>query len=224
MPDDESSDLFPELVAAVPPTLMAPTAPVISIQAAASDRHSASRPARSAPLPPSGQLILGADKRNPLLTVYHDGEHQQLLVYYGFEIIEIVPEDTQAGSYKLLLGRLDHSGVKFCSLCETFTLDPKTLGRSGRALQSSLEERVRLLRGRSVARPQPAVLSFLPQDPQPSNYGCEHAEVLIFAALLGPFRRSVETPRTSSPNGSRHSGWEQPISNRPSSSIGRIWN
>ena len=109
MPDDESSDLFPELVAAVPPTLMAPTAPVISIQAAASDRHSASRPARSAPLPPSGQLILGADKRNPLLTVYHDGEHQQLLVYYGFEIIEIVPEDTQAGSYKLLLGRLDHS-------------------------------------------------------------------------------------------------------------------
>ena len=172
---------------------------MISILAAASNRHSASKPARSAPLPPSGQLILGAD-------LYNDD-------YYS-----------QAGSYKLLLGRLDHSGVKFCSLCETFTLDPKTLGRSGRALQSSLEERVRLLRGRSVARPQPAVLSFLPQDPQPGNYGCEHAEVLIFAALLGPFRRSVETPRTSSPNGSRHSGWEQPISNRPSSSIGRIWN
>ena len=106
MPDDESSDLFPELVAAVPPPLMAPTEPVISIQAAASDRHSASKPARSAPLPPSGQLILGADKRNPLLTVYHDGEHQQLLVYYGFEIIEIVPDDTQAGSYKLLLGAI----------------------------------------------------------------------------------------------------------------------
>ena len=115
MPDDESSDLFPELVAAVPPTLMAPTAPVISIQAAASDRHSASKPARSAPLPPSGQLILGAD-------LYNDD-------YYS-----------QAGSYKLLLGRLDHSGVKLCSLCETFTLDPKTLGRSGRALQSSLED------------------------------------------------------------------------------------
>ena len=101
MPDDESSDLFPGLVAAVPPTLVVPTEPVISIQAAASDRHSASKPARSAPLPPSGQLILGADKRNPLLTVYHDGEHQQLLVYYGFEIIEIVPDDTQAGKLQV---------------------------------------------------------------------------------------------------------------------------
>ena len=163
MPDDESSDLFPGLVAAVPPTLVVPTESVISIQAVASDRHSASKPARSAPLPPFGQLILGADKRNPLLTVYHDGEHQQLLVYYGFEIIEIVPDDTQAGSYKLLLGRLYNSGVKLCSLCETFTLDPKTLGRSGRALLSSQKKRVRLLQGRSAARPQPALLSLFSQ-------------------------------------------------------------
>ena len=81
MPDDERSDLFPEPVAAVPPTLMAPAEPVISIQAAASDRHSASKPARSAPLSPSGQLILGAGQHNPLLTVYHDEKHQQLLVY-----------------------------------------------------------------------------------------------------------------------------------------------
>ena len=90
-------------------------------------------------------MILGADKCNPLLTIYHDGEHQQLRVYYGFEIIEIVPDNTQAGSYKLLLGRLDNSGVKLCSLCETFTLDPKTLRRSGWALQSSPEKRVRVL-------------------------------------------------------------------------------
>ena len=60
---------------------------MISILAAASNRHSASKPARSAPLPPYGQLILGADQRNPLFTVYHDEEHQQLLVYHGFEII-----------------------------------------------------------------------------------------------------------------------------------------
>ena len=53
MPDDESSDLFPWLVAEAPPPMVAPTEPVISIQAAASDRHSASKPARSAPLPPS---------------------------------------------------------------------------------------------------------------------------------------------------------------------------
>jgi hypothetical protein len=88
-------------------------------------------------------LILGADQRNPLLTVYHDEERQQLRVYYGFEIIEIVPDDPQSGSYKLLLGAIS---------------------------------------------------------------------------------RIDETPKTSSPNGWRHSGWARPISNIPSSSIGRIWN
>ena len=94
MPDAETAGLFPGRVAAVPPTLVAPTEPMISIQTAASDRHSASKPARSAPLPPSGHLILGADQHNPRLTVYHDEERQQLRVYYGFKIIKIVPDDT----------------------------------------------------------------------------------------------------------------------------------
>ena len=31
----------------------------------------------------------------------------------------------------------------------------------------------------------PQCSPFFPQDPQPGNYGCEHAGVLIFAALLG---------------------------------------
>jgi hypothetical protein len=31
-----------------------------------------------------------------LITVHHDQEHQQILVYDGFEIIEIVPDDTRA--------------------------------------------------------------------------------------------------------------------------------
>ena len=314
MADDESTDLFPGLVAELPPPRVAPTEPVISIQpAAGSDPQSASKPARPAPVAPSGQLILGADKRNPLLTVYHDEEHQQLLVYYGFEIIEIVPDDTQAASYKLLLGRLYNSGVKLRSLCETFTLDPKTLRRYGRALKSSPEEMVRLLEGRAAARkctpevvafvrmrwpdllaersygavgrllreiktvfgitlslsgvrpliqalkhPAPAAgpaetglplgansekrettascseipaagvptagaadnqgvsavstppppdhnpqcSPFFPQDPQPGNYWCEHAGVLIFAALLGAISKVSSLPgkRASSPS------------------------
>ena len=57
----------------------------------------------------------------------------------------------------------DNCGLKLRSLCETFTLAPKTLRRSGRALQSSPEKRVRLLQGRSAARPQPALLSLFSQ-------------------------------------------------------------
>jgi len=306
MPDDEITDLLPGLVAAVPPPRVASTEPVISIQPAASDPRAASTAVRPAPVAPSGQLILGADKRNPLLTVYHDEERQQFLVYYGFEIIEIVPDDTQAASYKLLLGRLYNSGVKLRSLCETFTLDPKTLRRYGRALKSSPEEMVRLLEGRGAARKctpevsafarmrwpsllaersygavgrllreiktvfgitlslsgvrpliqdlkQPAPTAgpaetglplganleerentascsevtaagvptagaadnqevsalgtppppghnphsspFFPKDPQPGNYWCEHAGVLIFAPLLGAIGRVGETPQ-----------------------------
>ncbi len=60
---------------------------------------------RPAPAALANQLILGADQHNPLLTVYHDQDRQQLRIYCGFEIIEIVPDDTRAASYKLPLGR-----------------------------------------------------------------------------------------------------------------------
>ena len=40
----------------------------------------------------TGQLILGTDKRNPLFTVYAEGESDQerLHVYYGLELLEVV--------------------------------------------------------------------------------------------------------------------------------------
>ena len=42
---------------------------------------------------PAMQLILGTDKRNPCLEVYQDEAKQQLHVYYGFELLEVVPND-----------------------------------------------------------------------------------------------------------------------------------
>ena len=102
--------------------------------------------------PPMGQMILGLDKRNPLFTVYHDESGEQLLVYYGFEIVEIVPDNPESAAYKLMLGRLYNSGLKLSSLCETFQVDPKTLRRWGRALKGSPEEMVRILEGRRAKR------------------------------------------------------------------------
>lgn len=110
------------------------------------------KPKAEAGEPMLGQMILGLDKRNPLFTVYHDESGEQLLVYYGFEIVEIVPDNPESAAYKLMLGRLYNSGLKLGSLCERFQVDPKTLRRWGRALKGSPEEMVRILEGRTAKR------------------------------------------------------------------------
>ena len=40
--------------------------------------------------PPTGPLILGTDKRNPVFAVDEDESGERLLGYYGFELMEIV--------------------------------------------------------------------------------------------------------------------------------------
>jgi len=103
--------------------------------------------------PPTGQLILGTDKRNPVFAVYEDDSGQRLLVFYGFEIIEIVNHDPEDPAYKLLLGRLYNSGVKLRALCESFAVDPKTVRRWGAVLlKGDAGELIRVLEGRSARR------------------------------------------------------------------------
>lgn len=103
--------------------------------------------------PPTGQLLLGTDKRNPVFAVYEDDSGQRLLVFYGFEIIEIVRNDPEDPASKLLLGRLYNSGVKLGALCESFAVDPKTVRRWGGALrQGDPVELLRVLEGRTARR------------------------------------------------------------------------
>jgi hypothetical protein len=103
----------------------------------------------------TGQLILGTDKRNPLFTVYHQEEddQEQLHVYYGLELLEIVSADPKEPSFKMLVGRLHNAGVSLRVLEHTFQTNVKTIRRWGRALRSrSAEELVRVLEGRRASR------------------------------------------------------------------------
>ena len=60
--------------------------------------------------PSSVQLILGTDKRNPVFTVYQDDSGDGLLVFYGFELLEILNNDPADPAFKLLFARLYNAG------------------------------------------------------------------------------------------------------------------
>ena len=46
------------------------------------------------------QLILGPDKRNPSFCLYTDAEEKELHVYYGLEVLEVVPNDRDSPAYR----------------------------------------------------------------------------------------------------------------------------
>ena len=103
--------------------------------------------------PSSQQLILGTDKRNPVISIYEDDQQTSLHVYYGFELMEVVPQEREAPAFKLLVGRLYNAGVKACALSAIFEVDRKTMQRWGRALRSGdAPELVRVLAGRAWGR------------------------------------------------------------------------
>jgi hypothetical protein len=109
--------------------------------------------------PPTGQLILGTDKRNPVFAVYEDESGERLLVYYGFELMEIVNDEPSDPGFKLLLARLYNAGVKLSAICESFEVDPKTVRRWGQALrQGDAAELVRVLEGRGAGRKRTEVV------------------------------------------------------------------
>lgn len=109
------------------------------------------------------QLILPTDKRNPSFSLYRPELGQQLHVYYGLELLEIVPDDADHGAYKLLVGRLYNAGVKVAVLEKVFQTDRKTMRRWGQALVASDPEQLqRVLLGREVHRKcTPAVENFV---------------------------------------------------------------
>lgn len=95
------------------------------------------------------QLILGTDKRNPLVSVFAKDETQTLHVYYGLELMEVIPAERKHPSFKLLVARLYNAGLKVCVLSETFDVDRKTMKRWADALlEGDPEKLIAVLSGR----------------------------------------------------------------------------
>ena len=100
---------------------------------------------------PAHQLILPTDKRNPCFSVYASDDGLDIEVFYGLELLEVVPDDNTHPAFKMMVGRLANANVKIATLEEVFGVDRKTIRSWGQAIQSrdpNLLERVLL--GRSV--------------------------------------------------------------------------
>jgi hypothetical protein len=100
-----------------------------------------------------GQLILGTDKRNPCLEVYLDESEKHLHVYYGFELLEVVPNDRESMRYKLMTAQLYNAGLKVKALEEVLLVNHKTMARWGEAVRSGDPEKLtQVLLGRQSRR------------------------------------------------------------------------
>ncbi len=98
------------------------------------------------------QQILGTDKRNPCFTVFRNGA-DELLLFYGGELLETLPNDRDHAQYKLMVATLYNAGVNLRSLQETFRVAPKTMRCWGRALEDGDPlELARVLAGRQAKR------------------------------------------------------------------------
>ena len=82
------------------------------------------------------QLILGPDRRNPCFCLYVDAAEKEIHVYYGLEVLEVVPNDPRSPAYRLLGARLYNAGLRVRTLEGVFGLDRKTLRKWGLALRS----------------------------------------------------------------------------------------
>ena len=100
------------------------------------------------------QPVLGTDKRNPVFSVCRQaGAAPSLHVYYGAELLEVVPEDRRHPAFKLLLARLYNAGVHGLVLQRSFRVDRKTMQRWGQALQSGdAQQLLQALAGRGGHR------------------------------------------------------------------------
>lgn len=67
---------------------------------------------------PPLQLILPTDKRNPSFSLYLTADERAIHVYYGLELLEVVPADREHVAYKLLVARLYNAGLRVRTLTE----------------------------------------------------------------------------------------------------------
>ena len=108
------------------------------------------------------QAVLGTDKKNPLFSVYSDPDKSELHVYYGLELLEVVPDDKQSPRFRLMVAQLFNAGIKSVTLSDVFSVDRKVMRGWGRALKSGDPQTlVNALKGRGPRKLTPEVKAYV---------------------------------------------------------------
>ncbi|MDA3833993.1 MAG: hypothetical protein PF495_11405 [Spirochaetales bacterium] len=87
---------------------------------------------------PHLQQLFGVDKKNPVLTLWRtpDKEPTEIHLYFGTELLEVVPDDRNNPQWKLMMARLYLAGIKSKKLTEMFGSARTTIKRWADALVS----------------------------------------------------------------------------------------
>ena len=89
------------------------------------------------------QKIIGVDKKNPAFTVWCNPEANSCIhVYFGTELMEVVPDDRNNPQFKLMIARLYLAGIKPKKLTEMFGPARTTIKRWADALAGGDPERL----------------------------------------------------------------------------------
>ena len=89
------------------------------------------------------QKIIGVDKKNPVFTVWRDPESSGgIHVYFGTELMEVVPDDRNNPPFKLMIARLYLAGIKAKKMTEMFGPARTTIKRWADALSGGDPERL----------------------------------------------------------------------------------
>ena len=99
------------------------------------------------------QPILGTDKSNSFFTIYESLDDDNLDVYFGLALLEVVKKRKNNFHYKHLLGRLYNAGFKRKKLVSTFKHPLSTLIRWGTAVKSGdIKEMTRAFSGQGACK------------------------------------------------------------------------
>jgi len=112
------------------------------------------------------QTVIGIDKRNPLFTIFRDTKKQEIHVYYGGLLHEVIKDKKDNPEFKLMLARLYNAGVCVKSLIKNFGYSHPTIRRWGLALKSGDNKKLyQALSGQGAQKKlSPELISFIIHD------------------------------------------------------------